>query len=134
MTDGPFAVGDWPLGLFEGGDTMEDLLYKLIEIVESAAPALWEIARRQVFANTLASTLWAIASFMSVGICTSIALYFRRQDRRSRSFEDHEGAIVCCAFVGVGSLVVFLVCITSIVYYAANPDYYAIKVLMAMVK
>ena len=46
----------------------EQLIYKLIELVESASGAMWEIALRQVYVLAVANIFWVVALTIAIPV------------------------------------------------------------------
>lgn len=105
----------------DGG--IEVILGELIEMVQATAPMLWAIAQRQVLANTVVNAVWGALLFV-------IAAYCANRARR----DPDEDTVTFCAFMAVLALLVALICITTVIMYAVSPDYYAIKVLLELVR
>ena len=116
-------------------DGIEVILGELIEIVRATAPALWAIAQRQVLANTVGNAIWAGLSILfALALVLAVRHCMRKEqaDDRGDSFW-YMGTFFGGLFVCV-ALLVALSCITNAVMYSINPSYYAIKVLLGLVR
>jgi len=117
----------------DGG--IEAILGELIEIVQATTPALWAIAQRQVLANTIGNAVWA-------GLCILIALVLVLATHRCMRKEQADYNVYSLWYMGTFfgvllacvALLAALSCITNAVMYSLNADYYAIKVLLQLVR
>lgn len=116
----------------------KDFLYELVEMVKNTAPALWQIAYRQVMIEAFQMGVWSFFVLtVSIGLnCGRTALWAKAKsgdlDRYDR--ESHMGAGWAAAFMSAFFLVLFTGLLVGIVSRLINPDYYAIAILIGMVK
>lgn len=120
---------------------IEVILGELIELVQATAPALWAMARRQVMAYHVSNTLWGAFFFLVAIALGLVARYSKRlwakeEVRSAYDYNDwtpeNTEAAACVGIVG--ALVVGILCFHKVVMYSINPDYYAIKVLLELVR
>ena len=112
---------------------MEDILLRLIDIVQETAPALWAIARRQVAANIAEVAIWFV--FCAIA-AIALAFVTRHGVREYRKNDYNSSWELGAVFSGIGSVGCALVAFglsTSLVKYLINPEFYAIKVLMDLI-
>jgi uncharacterized membrane protein YjjP (DUF1212 family) len=117
----------------------EEAIAELIELVKTSAPHLWFIARRQVYAQVLGSGFAVLASALTVLGCKITVTYAKKRDREeeeSRRFYSGEWfvAVVGAIIVGVVAAFLGLTFLYDVIVRLYNPDYYAIKVLIDLVK
>lgn len=118
---------------------MDALLQQLIDLVKQTAPQLWAIALKQVYANVardviLAAVLVVVAYLCYVSVKRAASL---ETDEESIFWSDSD----FCGFVITIGSIAFLVCcvvivanLVSVVQSLVNPEYYAIQILMGLVK
>ena len=123
---------------------MEDLINKLILLVQQTAPYLWEIARRQVLAVNIQDGIFLVISI--VGIVFFLKVLPKIKDDDDCYEKDKIDGFIywsnegyCLAQFGgwasFGLFVIIATCnITSIVMRIVNPDYYALKVLLGLIQ
>lgn len=104
------------------------MILELIDIVKGAAPHLWQIARTQVRIDMYVNAFIAALSFIMLGVIAFFSFITWREDE----YIDEIGALLIIVWSLIG-LVVLIGTATSAIYRAANPDYYAIRVLMGLV-
>ena len=97
----------------------EDILWELVQMIESAAPKAWDIALKQVYVS-LYKSLFASLMIVIAGI--SGMVYCHKQ----RESEAKLGVFILMLF----ALVLFL---SDTIGYWINPEYYAIKSLVNLV-
>ena len=108
----------------------KDLLGELVALVQQTAPELWRIARRQVLANIVSLAMWGLFTLCgTVGAGLLTRYGFRKVDTY-----DRDEVLVPSIASGVLFLVLTVAIVVGIVSRLINPDYYAIAVLMNLVK
>ena len=108
----------------------KDLLGELVALVQATAPELWRIARTQVLANIVSLTAWGLFTLCgTVGAGLLTRYGFRKENQYDRA----EVLVPSIAF-GVVFLSITVALVAGIVSRLINPDYYAIAVLMNLVK
>jgi len=112
---------------------MEDIVMRLIDLVEKTSPALWQIAMQQVKAQIAAYTIWAV---VFLGIVLSFVGVFMWCRKLNREFDDevYEAGEIGAIIVSVGCSLGFFSNIVSIALRLMSPAYYAILVLTQLVK
>ena len=111
-----------------------DLIGQLIEMVESAAPALWEIAQRQVMADTVEGAFWMLFLSILAVVC------YRLAQRWLVSMEDcphsdegfYEAGIVAGSLISLMCSIIVPLIVSGVIKRLVNPDYYALKLLITM--
>lgn len=116
----------------DGG--IEVILGELIEMVQATAPMLWAIARRQVLANTVGNAVWAGLCILATIVLGLIARHCVRQEKASRGHSDWDAGVIFAGFFACVAFLVALACVSTVIMYSINPDYYAIKVLLGLVR
>lgn len=119
---------------------MDKLLTELINMVKNAAPALWAIARRQVLVESIE---WAIGFVFFVGLCVLLLIWWKHINAWKRS-EDFGGYSddaeydtqkwIIIAMSVLMACINVLVILPEVYGRLINPDYYAIYVLIRLVK
>ena len=104
---------------------MKQLIAQLIELVRDSAPVLWQIAQRQVLADVVVSTTTLV--FLLVLIAVSIIV-------AKKYYEDVTDTSAIAATVAIIASVSVPIVASRIMLRLISPDYYAIKVLMDLVK
>jgi len=111
-----------------------DLVAQLIDLVESTAPVLWEMARRQVVADTVEMAFWTLVFGVAAVLCWKLGRKWRvKLEECNRSEEE----LYCWGIVAAYALVVISVPIAFMMAAGAikrlvSPDYYALKLLISM--
>lgn len=112
---------------------MEELLDRLIGIVQETAPYVWAIARRQVVSKIVASAIWATALLFTALLLAHLAK--RCNKKRAKDTYGDWGMWMAYSIVGVVlAMIAALGLTTDIVKWLINPDYYAIKLLLGFIK
>ena len=127
---------------------MEEMITKLIQLVESASPMLWEIARRQVILNMI----WImIPIILFVGIGIGCICFGRQQWNKHRKKEEEaktgvdennwghfsDDYITFARWWFAGAWISVLIAFGYLVYlfgFIFNPKYYAIQKLIQLIK
>jgi len=111
----------------------KDLLEELIDVVQQTAPELWRIANRQVYGDIARNCLWIIVCIIViyVGIRLLKHGYKLKEDDYSCDWE----YAVMCGWIMLGvSPIVLVSLLDSVIGKLINPEYYAIQVLMNLIK
>lgn len=123
---------------------MTEILQKLIDLVQQSAPALWEIARRQVVALSIQDGV-VLLVFLILG---SIGFHYimpvwkwgftGEKDSWGLRKDDHTveaGFLIgTLVLVDIVSVVVIISNAVAIAMRLANPDFYAILILLNLVR
>ena len=117
----------------ENKDEMSKLIQQLVELVKQTAPELWRIAVLQVKANGVTMGIWSLIS-LGIGIpCLFVAIKeFKRP--LENHIDDHMKAWLLLIFAGIMPIGIGLGLLTSVTQMMINPEYYAIQVLIQLVK
>lgn len=112
---------------------MEEILNKLINIVMETAPELWEIAYNQVHVKLYQYI------FVSAVCIVPVVLFFVFLKRLKKDkYDSYENStlvpVIISGIIGGMSLLVLLYNIVITIGMIVNPDYYAINVLLNMMK
>jgi hypothetical protein len=125
----------------------EDLIQKLIDLVQKGAPLLWEIARKQVLNTNIQDILITIV--LIVGSCFLLRLLRKLRNQENYDYrtdkekepgyyyigETEYGASKIFGYIAIALMWVFTMTnIVSIVMRFVNPDYYALRILIGLVK
>ena len=112
----------------------ESVLLELMDLVKNTAPALWEVALRQVGADAMelfiifaALVGLAFASWRVNRWCS------KKLDDKGYDFDLATGrgiSLISMCFIAFVSLMP----LTKAIKYLINPDYYAIKILLELLK
>lgn len=127
---------------------MEEILNKLIEIVQQTAPELWKIAIRQAhvngWSNILISIPFLVCAIIMMVQNSNIVVMHSKQDwsraenakgfgkkyvNENDAFEEKAGWIILATLSWIG----FMSFSVSGAMRIANPAFYAIKVLMGLI-
>jgi peptidoglycan/LPS O-acetylase OafA/YrhL len=108
---------------------MDEIIMKLIALVETTAPKLWEIALRQVGAENMRDQLLCWVLGIVVAILITALVFMWKDDE-----DTWAGGIIFCFFGALGLMVVIVLNIIAINMRLANPEYYAIQVLLNLAK
>ncbi len=133
---------------------MEQIISRLIDLVQQTAPQLWQIARQQVYAQTITAKLWLGVGLLAlIGIISINLLVFRayrkhnvprkaeysdgRKYFSSDHYWDEDNKIPIIGFsIGISAML-FVMCLVNLnnaIIYTLSPDYYAIQVLLQLAK
>jgi len=111
------------------------ILQKLVGVVEDASPKLWEIAMAQVRMEGMRSIFLAVLFTGLLLVSFWLLKFSIKAFRESDGYED--GWIVGIVFGALG-LMFFVGLMISSLYnaigYICNPAYYAIEVIMGLVR
>ena len=121
---------------------IEAILGELIEAVQAVAPALWATAQRQVLANTVGNAVWGAVFFLAAVVLGLVAYrnakQWAKESVRSRhtrrdDFTPENAMWVASVFATI-LFIISIVYLNVVLAYTINPDYYAIKVLLGLVR
>jgi len=110
----------------------EELIYKLVDFLETASPMLWEAAVRQSIVNAWVNVLWFVVLTIatSATVRASIGCLHRREEHPYDDWGE------MAAVGGIVSIIVALIALMTLVNAiksGLNPTYYAIKNLIDLV-
>lgn len=106
---------------------MEQVLQELIEFVKSASPLVWETLYRQVYVEALGVFLWVIGLVVAIVTLIRLAKWSKQQEDEDTDWEGFDITLyVASALIGVFAFGLLI----SVVKYIANPNYYAIKLIL----
>ena len=109
----------------------EELLYKLISIVEEAAPQLWRIALRQ----TLVVGIQNLITVIITGVLGQYALRKALWMWRERTEDPEDVSDIIATVLAVGGFMMLVIAfgfLMDLIEIVFNPEFYAIKLLMDM--
>jgi len=112
---------------------MEEILNKLINIVMETTPELWEIAYNQVSVKLYQ---YIFVSAMCIVPIVLFFIFLKRltKDKYGSYTDETLVPVVISGIIGGVSLLVLLYNIVIVIGMIANPKYYAIQVLLNMMK
>lgn len=112
---------------------MEDIVMRLIDLVEKTSPTLWQIAMQQVKAQIAAYTIWAVLFLSMILFFVWATIWCRK-----RYHETDDGAFEfgeACAIIAIlGCSLGLFSNVVSIIVHLVNPAYYAILTLTQLIK
>jgi hypothetical protein len=133
---------------------MEQIINRLIELMQQTAPQLWEIARQQVHTQVVLIWLWlGVGLVLLVGTIATDILVFRayrkhnvpreeilsggRVYQNTDHYWDEDYKIPLVVFsiaIGISAFIICLVSLNDLIVRILNPDYYAIQALFNLTK
>lgn len=111
----------------------KELLTELISFIKGTAPELWRIAQQQVTVTIYQNVTW-IGSFIVAIIVLTFIFMYARQRVKENTFSDWETVLIIAPIFIVFSVIAVLVFANDLIGYVMNPEYYAIKVLLRLVR
>ena len=117
----------------------EKLILRLIDIVETASEKLWGIAYRQVYVDIVHDFLWFVSfAVLAFVLYKTFKRYWKEAHKEKESrWDDKTGSEIAFVLSGLGIAFCFMVLFISvgeIIGKLINPEYYAIKVLLDLVR
>ena len=121
---------------------MDTLITELIELVKQAAPELWRIAHRQVLVHAIQTTVSIMASLLILVACSiahkKLFAWWKSDEYSTGTFSD-DGLLLSLGYSGIAiiggaALLGGLSFLSVLIGFLVNPEYYAIKELLALVK
>jgi hypothetical protein len=116
----------------------EQVLIELIGLVGSAAPALWEIARRQVLVNGVVNLVLTAVCAAAIVVSVKLTLWLFEEgfnadvdDIRSLIYPLFATCLMLSVVFIIGAMATSII---TTIQYLGNPDYYAIKILLDLIK
>ena len=107
----------------------QDILWELVQMIETAAPKAWEIATKQVqvmyYKALLNGVIWTVFGLVSSWFIVKAAYG-----------EDHDwynSELLVALIITLIPLVIGILCFSDCIGYSVNPEYYAIKALTDLV-
>ena len=107
----------------------EDILWELVQMIETAAPKAWQIATKQVQVMYYQSLYWGI-SLTLFGLFSS-AIVVRLAYGRNKDWYSSE--ILLLLLLTAIPLIIGICFFGDLFGYSINPEYYAIKALTDLV-
>jgi len=110
----------------------QDLLSQLLQFVKEASPVIWSVYVRQVYLTATAELTWMAAL---VTICLVLDRICRKAKKYLKEHYDEDWTVVVwvsTAGLVVCALIAFGLVISALMKFG-NPDYYAIKFMLASV-
>lgn len=106
---------------------IDKTLQELIDFIKSAAPVLWEVLVKQVYADIATYLIWTVI--------TAVMAYFLIKIAKKMLKEDELNPLgFFSAFGGATALILSPVLLTQAVRMLINPYYYAITNILATLK
>jgi len=115
---------------------MEELIVRLIDLVENTAPELWRIGLRQVLAVSIQSAIGIVFSVIIAYVCIRIAIWGKKNMPDDYA-EDEMWQVFAMVFglvVGVVAIVIAITTMINLISYVINPEYYAIQYLLNLAR
>lgn len=121
---------------------MDELLRELIEFVQQASPMIWETLVRQVYVQAMQSAVWSVFWLLLVGVSVKALAWFNRRDHDGDlvmvdeygTNAEHALGVVFSIFTALVASVLFFYCVVDFVSRLANPDYYAIQLILEQLR
>ena len=117
----------------KGKNKMDEMLLKLIEMIEKASPAVWDIVNRQVYSDAFEKFVWAMVLLVFGLIFFKLATLAHKNAEGSEKFE-WEVATTFFYLLGLLSSLAFLSFSVYVIKMLYNPQFYAIQYLINSVK
>jgi len=111
---------------------MEQAILELINLVKSTSETLWSIAIHQVWVRSTAQLIWGIALGVLAFPLFSLGRKLFKKDQEEFGGPMPESFLTLTA--SLVFLVIALILLTSAAMGAANPEFYAIRVLLEAVR
>jgi hypothetical protein len=123
-----------------------DLIQRLIDLVEKTAPALWEIARRQVINTNVRDFIVAVILLIITTILFNFLKKLRDEDKYTWDERKENSQFIYVDNINFSLLKIFgymatfamsAIAISNILLVIMrylNPDYYAIQVLLGLIQ
>ncbi len=102
----------------------EELIWKLIEMIENASPHLWDIAMTQVQVLIYKDVALALFGLVLTPLCYGVF---------KRDWNDREFHLLAAIGLAAGICFILSPLFGDTLLRIANPEYYAIKVLLSLV-
>ena len=107
---------------------------QLVGLVESTAPALWEIARQQVMVDIVESLFWMVFFGLAIMVCRKLMVIWRAAKEHCDPWDEpfyDIGIVASYVFIAFAVVAIFAFAAGG-VKRLVNPDYYALKLLLTM--
>jgi hypothetical protein len=112
---------------------MNEILVKLIDLVQSTAPLIWAIAVRQVYSQVAESFVYLVIGIILLTLGLKWGIYVKK------NYESLDSGL--CGGIIVVAIIALLVGISltvtnliDVLQKLINPQFYAIQILLDMVK
>ena len=108
----------------------EELIYKLVDFLETASPMVWGAVFQQIAVQARSRIMWGFVCFIIAVVLAKCAVWNWKQERGH--YDDYLifGTMACCA--GIASLI-GIALFNEAAMMIQNPTYYAIKNLIDLV-
>ena len=110
----------------------EELIYKLVDFLETASPMVWEAAVRQSIVNAWVNVLWFVILAVSTGGLVWGVKHCLRQWKEHPYHDWDMGVGVLSIIAAVAGLIAFN-CLAFAIKSGLNPTYYAILNLIELI-
>ena len=110
----------------------DEILQKLIEFIENASPLIWDTLVRQVYTEAAGMLLGAIFLVAGIVVLASLAKRWneKAQDDALGMWDVWSGTSY---FVIAGATLGSFACLLSASMRLANPEFYAIKLILSLI-
>ena len=109
---------------------MDQVLQELVDFLKAASPVVWEALYRQVYVIAMSKILWAIGLAFPIFGALSLAKKAWAWHEEDDGFSDYNELAYWCYGVSVAFGVVIFGLIVSALMRIANPNYYAINLIL----
>ena len=123
---------------------MEQALLELIELAKTAAPELWGIAMRQVYARIGVMVFFTVLAIVGASFVSKVYFqykekteqYVKQEEEKLKyvlSDEDkYENELFVTSSIFVMCVIAVITLVSIIILNLINPQFYAIKILMGL--
>jgi hypothetical protein len=113
---------------------VDELIQELIELVKAATPMLWAAAHQRVMAGIAMNLLGALMSGIALGL-SIYGFVWAKHRLEDDSFSDAGmTTMIPSIIVGIIAAIVLILTLITAVGFLVAPDYYAIYMLIRLVK
>lgn len=112
---------------------IDEALRKLIEFLEVASPATWEVLVKQVYVEAIASLAWAIGLSVAAYFLFKLGAYARKEYEDDYMSGWDLGAVFSYIAFGVCVAIAFGLFV-EFAMHIINPEFYAIRYIISQFK
>ena len=123
---------------------MEQALLELIELAKTAAPELWGIAMRQVYARIGVMVFFTVLAIVGASFVSKVYFQYKekteqyvKQEKEKLKYvlsdeDKYENELFVTSSIFVMCVIAVITLVSIIILNLINPQFYAIKILMGL--
>ena len=108
---------------------IDEVLRKLIEFVQEASPLIWQTLVKQVYAEAVGHVVWLVAAVGLSVLIYRFCIWMKKIDDEANDTDITLQLVGWVALILLGAFITFQATESFKMFF--NPEYYAIKLILA---